>query len=69
MGVVVAEGNIGSHLDKSNYERGLFVSADGANTWTKVLDGRYSFEVSDYGSIIIAGSKDSYTDDLFYSID
>jgi len=66
MGVVIAEGNIGSHLDKNSYsERALFVSADGANTWTKVLDGSYAFEVTDHGSIIVAASRSSYSDDIF----
>lgn len=56
--MVVAEGNIGTSLDKVG-NKSVFVSSDGGDKWYKVLDGSYTFEITDHGSLIVAGSRDT----------
>jgi len=56
-------------LNKLDKNWGVFVSNDGGNTWVRVLLGHYSFNIIDHGSIIVALSKNEYSDDIFYSLD
>ncbi len=67
IGIVVASGNMGTHLKQHT---NVFVSADAGLSWHQVLKGSYFYNLGDHGGIIVAikyYKTEGPTNELVYS--
>lgn len=67
IGLVIGVGNAGKVLKTNSY--GTFISHDAGKSWTKAFEGRYTYEVSQNGGILIASREDVQTSTLKWSRD
>ncbi|XP_065197433.1 uncharacterized protein LOC135828927 [Sycon ciliatum] len=67
-GILMASGNYGRRMQKAD---GLYISTEGASTWSKALSGEYQFQMGDHGGIMVAvdyPSNGHLTNILWYSL-
>ena len=50
-GIIIAHGNIGSHIDKNP---DLYISRDGGVSWAQTLTGSWGVTVVDHGGLLVA---------------
>lgn len=67
IGLVMGVGNAGSKLKASGLN--TYISHDAGKTWSRALDGHYSFDVSQNGGVLIANRNDAQTGTLKWSTD
>ncbi|KAJ1734517.1 vacuolar protein sorting/targeting protein PEP1 [Coemansia biformis] len=67
-GVVLAMGSVGSHLEK-RHSCDMFLSRDGALSWTAVRKGAHHAQLADAGAAIVLAVADEDTDKATYSLD
>ncbi|KAI0110034.1 Oligoxyloglucan reducing end-specific cellobiohydrolase [Daldinia grandis] len=69
-GLVMGNGNHGSHLD-GYWDSHLYISDDAGRTWIEGPKGPHKYEFGDQGSILVAvrDSKEADVDEIKYSLD
>jgi len=45
MGLVVATGNVGTHLEQEPDEAEMFVSRDAGRSWSRVMEGSAAYDI------------------------
>lgn len=68
-GLIVATGNVGSHLNEKFSLLNTYLTNDGGHTWIEILKGPHVFEIGDHGGIILAASAVNKTNIIKYSWD
>lgn len=68
VGLIIGTGNVGSKL-LTSASFNTYLSNSAGKTWTKAFEGRYGFEVSQNGGILIASREDTQTSTLKWSSD
>lgn len=68
-GIIVATGNVGSHLTETYSLLNTYLSIDGGHTWKEILKGPHVFEIGDHGGIILAANAANKTNIIKYSWD
>lgn len=67
IGLIIGTGNVGRRLKTSGHN--TYLSNNAGKSWSKAFDGRYTFEVSQNGGILIAARDDIQTSTLKWSSD
>ena len=68
-GLLIANGNVGMHLDYNVKNLGTFVSSDGGLSWREVSKGVNTYQIGDSGGLIVLVPFDSLTDRALFSYD
>jgi hypothetical protein len=66
-GIIIATGNIGSHLSHKPDKVNTYLSRDGGFSWTEVRKGSHIYEIGDHGGLIVMADDQKATDTVFYS--
>lgn len=67
IGIVMALGNVGQHLDYSDVS--LFGSRDGGVSWHHIEYGKWRIQIARDGAVFVAAKEDQPTNSLVYSTD
>lgn len=66
VGVMMAIGNVGEHLDTIG-DASTFITTDAGISWTEVKKGSYIWEYGDQGSVIVIVRRGQDTNHIFYT--
>ena len=69
VGLLMAQGNLGSSLSGSRSSVRLYFSRDGGFTWFEVNSGFWEFQFAALGSVIVTVRKRAYTNTIKWSCD
>lgn len=67
-GLIVATGNTGMYLSNRPEEVNTYLSRDGGHNWYEILAGSHTYEIGDYGGLIVMINH-SKTNRVLYSWD
>jgi hypothetical protein len=62
-GIMLAVGNVGSHLD-GYLEANTYITRDGGRTWLEVRKDAHKWAIADHGGLIILVDDEKPTDTL-----
>ncbi|CAJ1446689.1 unnamed protein product [Effrenium voratum] len=69
VGIIMAAGNVGSHLSYNAEDSNTYLSRDGGLTWSEVRKGVYIYEFGNHGAVLVMAAVNSPTDSAIYSLD
>ena len=67
VGLIVAHGNVDSHLSKRSI--GVFLSRSGGRFWKHIAYGKHVYEIGNHGGLIVIASVEGPTNEVQYSLD
>eukprot|EP01126_Amoeba_proteus_P037186 TRINITY_DN3822_c0_g1_i5.p1 TRINITY_DN3822_c0_g1~~TRINITY_DN3822_c0_g1_i5.p1 ORF type:complete len:798 (+),score=161.61 TRINITY_DN3822_c0_g1_i5:2322-4715(+) len=68
LGVMLANGNLGSELAASKDQSNFFFSRNGGFDWKEVKQGRHIMEIGNLGTALVGASIPEETNEIVYSI-
>jgi len=68
-GIIVATGNVGQHLDRSESSTNTYLSTDAGLTWKEIRKGSHIYELGDRGGLLVMAPNVKQTTELVYSWD
>jgi len=66
-GVILATGNVGYKLEKSNELVSTWISTNGGGSFQEIAKGGYIYEIGDHGSLIVMADDQKKTDTVLFS--
>ena len=69
IGIVMATGNVGTHLSDKEDEVHTFFSRDGGLTWQMARSGSHIYEYGDHGAVIVIADDRKASTEVYYSWD
>eukprot|EP01125_Pyxidicula_operculata_P015408 TRINITY_DN5229_c0_g1_i1.p1 TRINITY_DN5229_c0_g1~~TRINITY_DN5229_c0_g1_i1.p1 ORF type:complete len:737 (-),score=139.10 TRINITY_DN5229_c0_g1_i1:151-2361(-) len=69
VGLLIANGNVGTYLDYNSNNTNTYLSRDGGLTWDEIMKGPSIYQYGDYGGLLLLASSVNETDTIYYSLD
>jgi len=69
IGLIMAQGNLGSTLSSSTRDARLYFSRDGGFTWAEVRTGIWEFQFAALGSVVVAVQKRTRVSQVLWTCD
>ena len=67
VGLVMAVGNVGSHIYELSSQMSTYLSRDGGLNWDEIHKGPFIYEFGDHGSLIVMAKHMIPTQEILYS--